>query len=615
MTKEELIKLKEKISKLSEAEKKQRDLYLRKVAIGEIEAPLVGYASIDKPWLKYYPEDLILKNVSEKSIYNYMKDCIKNPNLIAINYFGNKITFGDFIKRVDIISRAFLEMDIGRGDIVTLLLANIPENVMCMYALNKIGAIPNMVDLRQKEDKLVHYINSTNSKMVITTDLFLQNLDEVAEKINTNKVVVVSPFTSIPMPFGALLSLTNKQYKPKNLSTISWKKFEKMGKKSNKISNYQSDSNDPACIVHTSGTTGNPKGVVLTNRSFNAMVLEYKDVIVKAKDGDRILCQVPPFLAYSAIMDLHLPLSMGVTLEMLPTYEPEKFADNIYKHKTAHAVAGPADWNSFLTNPKVTKRDYSFLVTMGSGSDKIDTQKRHEIDATLAKAGCKYRVFEGYGMTEVGSAAVTNLPYHIVDDSVGVPLSKMSIMIYDNDMECELPYGEIGEICISGETMMKEYYNNPEETANVIRLHPDGKYWVHSGDLGYINKDGNLFLKGRIKRVIVNHQGFKIVPTDIEKILMSSELVNSCCVVGIKDVENGYGSIAVANVVLNQNVIDDDSIIQRLMRLCQEHIGERYRPKKIIIRDSLPLTDAGKIDYRSLESQCEQDINGFAKKK
>lgn len=616
MTREQLIELKERLSKLSSLESKERDKHLRRISIGEEQGPLVGYPSIDKPWLKYYPEEIIMKDSDEQGIYDYMRSRNTNHNLIAINYFGNKMTFGDLFKRIENTAKAFLEMGIKEGDIVTLLLANTPENVICMYALNRIGAIPNMVDLRQQDEKLVHSINSTNSKMVITTDLFLENLDKVADKLRTDKVVVASPFDSMPMPLEKTIKLLKKQYKPQNLETMKWKQFEKIGALSDKKIDHVSKGDEPACIVHTSGTTGNPKGVVLTNKGFNAMVLEYEDVIVKAKIGDKILCQVPPFLAYSAIMDLHLPLSLGVTLEMLPNYEPEKFADNIYKHKTAHAVAGPADWNSFLTSKKVPKRDYSFLVTMGSGSDKIDTRKRHEIDEILAKSGCQCRVFEGYGMTEVGSAAVTNLPYHIVDDSVGVPLSKMSIMIYDNDAECELPYGEVGEVCISGDTMMKEYYDNPEETAHTIRLHPDGKYWVHSGDYGYMNSDGNLFLKGRLKRIIVLHEGFKVSPVDIEKVLMNTGLVESCCVVGANDIESGYGAIPVANVVLNSDVIDDEEkIINKLMEACNEALSERYRPRRIAVRDSLPLTDVGKIDYRALESLCNSENDVKIKKK
>ena len=606
-----------KVANLSVNEQKMRDLYLRKLALGEIQGAPTGYPSLDKPWLKYYDEKYLDRDISKLGIYDFVK--MRNPDRdrIAINYFGNKLTFKDFFNRIDTIAKAFLEMGIKKGDIVTLLLANTPENIISIYALNSIGAIPNLVDLRQKDDKLVHYINSTDSKMVIATDLFIENLDNVADRIDTKKIIVSSPFDSIPKPLGSIIKLSNKQYKPKNISVVKWKEFEKIGAKSKLENDYVSKDSDIACIAHTSGTTGTPKGVVLTNRNFNTMIEEYDDVIVKAKKGDKLLCQAPPFLVYSALMSLHLPLCLGVRLEMIPNYSPEKFADNIYKKKIAHAVAGPADWSNFLKCKNMSKRDYSFLVTMGSGSDKIETPIRHKIDETLAAAGCKHRVFEGYGMTEVGSAAVTNLPYHIVDDSVGVPLIKMNMMIYDNEADCELSYGKVGEICLSGDTMMKEYYKNEEATANTIRIHSDGTKWVHTGDFGYIDSNGNLFLKGRIKRIIVNHEGFKIPPLDIEKVLMKTGLISSCCVVGIKDAEHGTGAVPVANVVLNPDVVDDDkNIIQKLMMQCEKSLSEeRYIPKEIIIRKELPLTDVGKVDYRSLEALCEAEKKDKVKKK
>lgn len=615
MTKEELISLKKKLATLSEMEEKKRNLYLRKVSNGEIAGAMTGYPSVDRPWLKYYPEELIMKDASDLGIYEFLQSQNKNRNLIAINYFGRKYTYEELFRRIDNTAKAFMEMGIHEGDVVTLLLANTPENVISIYALNKIGAIPNIVDLRQKDDKLVHSIRSADSKMILATDLFLKNLDDVADQIGDNRIVVTSPFDSMPMPLEGILKLSKKQYKPKNFSFVKWKDFEKMGSQSALETPHHPKPDDPACIVHTSGTTGDAKGVLLTNKNFNTMFLEYDKIIVDSRPGDKVLCHVPPFLAYSAIMAIHVPLSMGVTLQMLPYYQPEKFAANIAKYKIQHAVAGPADWYNILSDPKVPKRDYSNLISMGSGSDKIDTLKRHEIDQRLHDAGCRHHIFEGYGMTEVGSAAVTNLPYHIVDDSVGVPLCKMNVMIYDNENDCELPYGEVGEICFSGGTMMKEYFKNPEATEHTIRLH-DGKYWVHSGDLGYMNPDGNIFLKGRIKRIIIRHDGIKISPLDLENVIMASGLVDNCCVVGVPDLEHGRGSIPIANIVEKEDSsMSEEELIQKIHDACKKGLGDNYLPKKVVIRESLPLTPVGKVDYRSLEKTCseEQEAKVFRK--
>jgi long-chain acyl-CoA synthetase len=314
-------------------------------------------------------------------------------------------------------------------------------------------------------------------------------------------------------------------------------------------------------------------------------------------------------------MGLHLPLSLGIRLEMLPDYEPHKFADNIYKHKTAHAVAGPADWSNFLENNKVSKRDYSFLKTLGSGSDKIDTTKRHEIDKILSNCGVKFGVMEGYGMSEVGSAAVTNLPKYIVDDSVGIPLTKMNISIVDENNN-ELTYNETGEICFSGETMMKEYLNNVEETQNIITIGSDGRRWLHSGDIGYMDENGNIFLQGRIKRIIVRYDGFKIFPLEVENIIMKSGVVENCCVVGIPNKEKGSGAMPVAAVVLKENYNNIEYCISCINNICNEQLTERYRPTDIMILDELPLTDVGKVDYRKLTNDisCKSNKSKTLKK-
>lgn len=609
MTKEALIELKKKISKLSEKEKKERDLYLRKLATGELQGPPIGYASIDKPWFKFYNEEAICAEPSVLSIYEVLKENNRNNKGNAINYFGRKISYNQLIKRVDKVANAFISMGVKPGDIVTLSLPNIPENVICLYALNKIGAIANMIDLRLKGEKLKNAVNSTGSKFLISTDLFIENLNEVYEDLNVEKVIIASPFDSMPAPLKFILKRLKKIAKTDKIIYDLWDDFEDLGnvQLSSKIE-YKSKPETPICILHTSGTTGSPKGVVLTNMTFNAMVTEYKDNIVRVEPGDKILCQVPPFLAYSAIMAIHLPLSLGIQLEMLPDYNPEKFADNIYKHKTNHAVAGPADWSSFLENEKVSKRDYSFLKTLGSGSDKIDTEKRHKIDEKLKR---KFGVMEGYGMTEVGSAAVTNLPEYIVDDSVGIPLSKIIVGIFSPDTGEELGYGQTGEICFNGLTMMKEYFNNPDATSETIREHSDGTKWIHSGDIGYMDENGNVFLQGRIKRIIVRHDGIKIFPTDIEKVISKLPFVLDCCVVGIPDDEHGYGFIPVANVVLNGNC-NSEELIAEILTNCQSQLGEKYLPKKILIVDELPLTDVGKVNYRKLE---ESSYNNKCKKK
>lgn len=506
--------------------------------------------------------------------------------------------------KIDTVANSFLSMGIKKGDIVTLSLPNTPENVFCLYALNKIGAVCNFIDLRLKGEKLIDAIESTGSTTIVTTDLFLENLDKVVNLTNLKNVIIGSPFDSLPAVKKALVSLKQKKLEMKNFDTILWKDFEKKGLKSYSF-DFNPDLDDSICILHTSGTTGNPKGVVLTNRNFLEMALQGSNGGLIYKKGDVFLSQVPPFLAYNVLSATNNPLSMGLQITMLPDYNPEKFAENILKYKPQHVIAGPADWSSFLTCDKLKGKKLDFLSSMISGSDKIDEETKKKINNILHEHGCKNEILEGYGMTEIGAAAVMNVPHHNVPNSVGIPLRNVNLCIWDNDSKSEVGYGVEGEICLSGPTVMKEYFNMDKETKMLKQVHEDGTTWIHTGDIGYLDEKGNLFLKGRIKRVIVRHDGIKISPYDIEKVLNANENVLSCCVVGIDNEELGYGSIPIANIVLKNKELEDVTI-KELYSSCKKELGNKYQPNDIIALDELPLTDVGKVDYRKIQ---EMDKN------
>lgn len=592
-----------------------RNIYLRDIAMGKKYGPMTGKGSIDKPWLKYYNINAIKTSIPNKTIYEYMKEQnIKRLHQIAIDYFGNRISYECLIKRIERVSSSFLKIGIKKGDVVTLSLANIPENIICIYALNNIGAIANLIDLRLKGDKLLNCINSANSSTIVVTNLFVNNLMEIVNKTSLNNIVVVSPANSCFLGISWKYKLQNKLMAvniKKKIGCIvyDWQKFENMGKNYASKNIQSGKQDDEVCILHTSGTTGQSKGVVLTNRNFNSMVIQYSNSGLDFKPGDMFLSQVPPFLAYSALMALHLPLSLGLKVKMLPDYQPDKFAENILKIKPNHVIAGPADWTSFLKlDCKKIRRikDLSFLRTMASGSDKISTSNKDKINEFIAQKGGKSKIIEGYGMTEMSSAAVTNLTHINIDESVGIPLPKTNICIYDNEKQQEVDYGETGEICLFGPTIMKAYFNDKQETSRVIKTHNDGKKWLHSGDIGYMSCDGVLYLEGRMKRVIIRYDGIKVSPFDIENVINKIEIVEAVCVVGINDIAHGQGAVPVANIVLKQDAKQDDLLV--IKERCELELGEKYLPSYYVLKDQLPLTDVGKVDYRELSVQDAKEL-------
>lgn len=589
---------------------KLRDLYLRDFALGKTQGPLQGKPSIDKPWLKYYKEEAILTHLENENILDYIKRENKDRlGSIAIEYFNRKMTYQEFFNRIDITAKAFMEMGVKENDIVTLSLPNTPENLIAFYAIVEIGAVANLIDLRLKSEKLQNAINKTGSKYIITSDLFTQNLDEVINNTTIEKVVVSSPVEELNPIIKKLYKIKSKLHKPQNFEYQTWKQFYETGILSNKKITYKPSLNDSICILHTSGTTGDSKGVVLTNKNFNAMATQLKDCGFDLKPGDRFLNQVPPFLAFNELIASHFPLSKGVILRLLPDYQPDIFYKNIAKYKPNHTVAGPADWNSFAEHKEALNRNYDYLTTMVSGSDKFNEETKEKVNKMFKDGGSNSKVTEGYGMTEVGSAAVTNLPQINVKDSVGIPLPDVNICIYDNDNEKEVGFNTLGEICFNGPTVMKEYYNNKEATDEVLRKHEDGKYWMHSGDLGYMDENGCIFLKGRIKRTIIRHDGIKVSPLDIERIINSHPFVQNTCVIGVDDYEHGFGSVPVANVVLKDNILlEEDELKEQIRDYCKRNLSEKYLPKDIVFKKDLPLTSVGKVDYRKLIEEYQNNI-------
>ena len=606
MNKEDLIKLKEKIYELSDEEKTKRDKYLRDISVGILYGPQVGYPEIDKPWLQFYDEKLFEVTVPNMSAYDFMAKSNKdNMENVALYYFGKKYTYKDLIDNIAKTEDALRANGVEKGDVVTIAIPNVPENVFIFYALNKIGAIANMVDLRLKEDLLVNAITGVNSKLMFGCDLFLENINSIIDKTNLEKVVVVSPADSLPPLVKQLYKLSDKTKKIENPKFQMWKDFS-LEKPKYEVIREVVDGNTDACILYTSGTSGLPKGVIHTNNTFNNMATQIKYLNVDYVKGERFMNQVPPFLAYNLILSTHMPLSLGLDIIMLPNYEPDKFAEHVMKYKINHVLAGPADWTNFLENDNVNRKNLSHLKLMASGSDKINSKTKDDINAKISSRGGEHRVLEGYGQTEVGSAAVTNLPNLDVRDSVGVPYPKMSVAIFDDDNN-ELPYGSIGNICITGPTMMSGYYNNEEETKETMQKHADGTVWVHTGDIGYMDERGVLFLKGRKKRLIIRHDGIKISPSDIEKVLDGLDCVCASCVVGVDDLKHGSGHVPYVNVVKSPDTsLTDNQIVETIKEECSKKLTEKYCIDKIEILDEFPLTPVGKVDYRKLEKICNE---------
>lgn len=602
---------------------------------------MTGKPSIDKPWLKYYDEEVLNKKLPEKTIYEYITENNKKyPNRIALNYFGKKITYGQLLKNIDQTARAFRAYGIREGNIVTICMPTIPETIYVYYALSKIGAIANMVDPRTSKEGIENYINEAKSKMLIMIDVAADKARDAKKKTTIEKIITVSPTDSLPL--GIMLKKASKDINSiyedkkeaakskhekepkkkdiildyfndmkKNESSFSksgecipWSKFFKAGKKENyePYPNYEKDK--PLLIVHTGGTTGPSKGVVLSNFSVNAASFQCENAGYDFKREHSWLNIMPPFIAYGIGNGLHLPLSCGMEVILIPQFDPNKFDELLLENKPNHMVGVPSHYGNIIHSKKLKNEDLSYVIAPTVGGDKMDENLEKETNEFLREHNCEYKVVKGYGMTEVNAAvaACTSNETNKIG-SVGIPFPNTTISIFDPKTGEELGYNEKGEVCITGPNTMLGYFNNDEETNKILRKHEDGNVWVHSGDIGYMDADGNLYIVDRLKRMIIRPDGFKIFPSLIEDVVVKHPLVQSCKVVGLRDFSFSQGKLPKVHVVLNETDRNPEAIENEILMLCEEQLPEYYWPCEIEFNESLPLTPIGKIDYLKLEKE------------
>ena len=622
MKNEEIIKYKEKLSKLSEEEWVERNKYLRNLSLGNLLGPNTAYLSIDKPWLKYYSEAALEAIVPRMTAYQYMcYRCYENDdnlNNAAISYFGKKISFKEYISKIDDTARRLYNLGVTEGEVVTVMSVANPELEVLFYALNKLGAVINLIDVRSDYKQIKKYISEVKSDTVFVMDNFLPEFDKAMKDDEVDslveRVITISPFNSVAFPFNKIASSKDRRNKKefykiidnikKNSKYMSWN--EMLNTPIYRYSMYPGyEENTLAVLVHTGGTTGIPKTVKLSNENLNAMAVQYKVLDTGYNKGDTFLNDIVPFVAYGIAVTIHMPMCLGLTNIIAPILSPEEFTDSMIKYKPNHMATIPSYVNDFINNKKASKMDWSCIKHVGIGGDSFSLEKEIEFNDFLKNHGSTAVAEKGYGMTELSSSATSCMGKVNKLTSLGIPLPMNNMGIFDEEGN-ELEYNKEGEICICGKTQMMGYLNNLEEENNVIKTHADGVKWVHSGDLGIVDEDGFLYLKGRIKRMII-HGGFKLYPQLMEGVISKNPNIDNCCVITIPSKE--FGSSPEAHVVLKENKIEEwKRIKEELIELCKEELPDYSQPVDYIVEEELPLTVVGKVDYKKLEKKRRIEI-------
>lgn len=632
MDKEYLKSYREKISSLSEDDKNKRDLYLKGIATSKIYGPSLGIPSIDKPWLKFYCDEYIDNNLPQMSMYRYLvSNSVSNLHKTALTYYNNKISYKTLLSNIDKTAKAFVNMGVQSGDVVTVAMPFTPETVYAIYALNKIGAVVNMVDPRVPGLKLKNYITGASSKYVVAIDKIYPKMNQILDDCDLEKVVFVSAYDSLKFPMNMIAKFSKDDYKEArdNLDYsdlyINWEAFMKGASNISYDVEDEYSLNKEAIILYTSGTSGEPKGAISTNESFNSMTYSQHDSIINTVVGDKFLLIMPPFIAYGLGIGLHGQLCTGQNLIMVPTFnianQATMLGELVKKYKPQTVMGVPTFMDDLTRHPDMQDMDLSFLKNVIVGGDSMIVESEERVNDFLKSHNSSAKVTKGWGLTEVNSCATytrdndTNLI-----GSVGIPLIKNNVRIikpivddsgepkelvdFNLDEVEELSYGETGEIFILAPTVICDYLNNEEASKKSFFSTECGDKWVRTLDLGRLDENGNMFVDGRIKRIIIRPDGHNVSPFAIENVITADSRVLSAAVVGRPSMNSEHGSYPVAYIVLKDEYKDmADEIINELDIAIKNVLPPRDVAEHFEIVDDMPLTDIGKVNIRELENR------------
>lgn len=579
--------------------------------MGIFDFRLLSFIGIKKkpkaPWSKYYKKTAMKIRLRNENIYDYMKrKMIKHhfENNIAINYFGTKIIYKEFINKIDNCANKFLSIGIKKYDIVTILSANVPEALISFYALNKIGAVSNILHPLLSENEIKEALNKYDTECLIALDITLDKVDKILSKTKVKKVIIISPSNSMNLLLKTLYNVKTfkTKYKIKtNFSSkyMSWNKFMKL-KNKNLYYDKIALKDDPALILQSGGSTGTPKGIVLSNGNVNASTVAAINAYPDLCKDDRILGIMPIFHGFGLEVSINDAFCVGAEVVLIPTFKASEFHKLLIKHKPTVIVGVPTLFEALTTNKNMDNVDLSNLKYVIAGGDTLSKKRVENINDFLHRHKAKTNMIQGYGLTEAVAAASVDLRDLSRPGTIGVPWPGIYIGIFKPNTDIELDYDSDGEICICGPTVMLGYYNNEAETNLTLKHHKDGNIWLHTGDIGSMDKDGFITYKQRLKRMIIS-SGYNVYPSQIEEVLMTHDAVLNVSVIGIphpykKEIPKAY-------IVLKKGYKKSEELKEELIKLCKKNLAVYSVPKEIEFMDSLPKTVVGKVDFNKLREK------------
>ena len=556
-------------------------------------------------WLEYWPKDVRDGfKIPNMTMYEYLKEKVgKDINMNCIAYFNKHITYKQFFKKVEQCSKSLIKLGVEEGDVVTICMPNTPEALIAFYACNNIGAVANMVHPLSGQEEIKLYVNETNSKILIMIDMCYEKVKEIIKETNLLKTIVVSAKDSMPLlwSLGYQFSRGFKIEKPRRYENnyMYWNEFIMGGITYNVNIATKMKKDDPAVILHSGGTTGTPKGIVLSNANFNALEMQCEINIDNASAGEKIITILPIFHGFGLGVCVHTGMCMKIENILMPEFDLKRFVKILKSEKPTVLACVPTLWDAMVNCKALKNQDLSFLKYCINGGDAVASKAEDNFNNFLHEHGANIKLSKGYGMTESTAATCYTYGKSNLKGTIGVPMPGNNYSICIPNTSEEVEEGIEGEICVNGPTVMLGYLNNEKETNTVLRIHDDGKLWLHTGDLGYIAPNGLIYFTQRLKRMIISN-GYNVYPSRIEEVIESHKDVLQCSVVGIPHPYKG--EIAKAYIVLNSNISPSLRLKKEIKELCKENLAKYSVPKEYEFRKSLPKTLLGKVNYNELKN-------------
>ena len=564
--------------------------------------------SSSAPWLRYYDTTPAYLDYPKKTVYEMVRATAdKYPKNVAYEFMGKKTTFAEFMERIDRTAKAYLAMGIGRGDRVTICMPNCPQALDSFYALNRIGAVSNMIHPLSAASEIKFYLDFSRSKAILTLDQFYGKVAGILPELeNKDTVLLIARIVDELPPVLAVGFALTKGRKipplPKKGKYMTWNKFMQAGRRRDlPLPKELGRFTDCASILYSGGTTGTTKGIMLSNLNFNACGLQTIAASGFAPiNGMKMLSVMPVFHGFGLGIGIHTALIGGATCILVPQFNVKTYAELLIKKQPNIIPGVPTLFEALLRAENLENADLSCLKGVFSGGDSLSVELKKKVDAFLKAHNATVQIRQGYGLTEcVTASCLTPKDYNRVG-SIGVPFPDTYYKIVKVGTTEEVDADIEGEICISGPSVMMCYMDNPEETEHTLRRHADGRVWMHSGDLGKMDEDGFIYFSQRIKRMIVT-SGYNVYPGQLENVIDGHEKVLLSCVIGVKD---PYKIQKVkAFVVLKPDYEPSDAIREEILEYCRGHIAKYAMPYDIEFRAELPKTLVGKVAYRVLEEE------------